>query len=47
MAMIDVDEFILSGDGQVTDIKDILNVFDAEKALIYVDQMFYGHQVRA
>lgn len=46
MAMIDVDEFLLAGDGQTKDIKEVLDHFESEKAMLYVQEMFFGHQVK-
>jgi hypothetical protein len=48
MAMIDVDEFLLAdagnGDGQTRDVREVLQHFDAEGQVLYVQEMFYGHQ---
>jgi len=45
MAMIDVDEFLLAGDGLTRDVKEVVRHFDFEGQLLYVQEMFYGHQV--
>lgn len=37
MAMIDVDEFLLAGDGQTKDIKEVLDHFDYEKGTVVAD----------
>ena len=42
--MIDVDEFLLAGDGQTRDVREVLEHFDAEGQVLYVQEMFYGHQ---
>ena len=44
MAMIDVDEFLLAGDGMTRDVKEVVRHFDFEGQLLYVQEMFYGHQ---
>ena len=60
LAMIDVDEFLLAGDGLTQDVKDVVRQFEAEPrdttgpdtgqqdaalpAVLYVQEMFYGHQ---
>ncbi len=46
MAMIDVDEFLLAGEGHTRDIKEVLDHFEYEKAMLYVQEMFFGHQVQ-
>jgi hypothetical protein len=44
MAMIDVDEFLLPAEGLARDIREVLRPFDFEGQVLYVQEMFSGHQ---